>query len=78
MAYATVAEGDFTYYSYWTSSNISDGNGGTYSDGYSSGASEGDLISSGTYYDLILNVYMDYQVYYDGEGGSYVDRNQTP
>lgn len=71
----TQAEGDFTYSSGWSSSNIANGNGETYSDGSSWSANFADTIASGTYYDYGLAYEVFYAVYYDGSGGYWVSQN---
>lgn len=78
MSYAVMAEGDFTYANGWSSTAVSDGSGGTFPDSYSWSATAGDLISSGTYLDPLLSINIDYNVYYDGEGGYYVVQYPTP
>ena len=71
----TQAEGDFTYSSGWSSSNIADGAGGTYPGGSSWSANYGDLIASGTYYDNGLAYDVYYEVFADGMGGYWVGQN---
>lgn len=70
----TVSEGDVTYASGWSSSNIADGSGGTYSDGGGWSLNYGDLIASGTYYDGYYGQDFYYEVYYDGMGGYWVSQ----
>jgi hypothetical protein len=67
--------GDFTYSSWWSTTDQADGSGGTSpaSGGYS--ASYGDTIASGTYYDNGLAYEVQYYVYYDGAGGYYINRS---
>jgi hypothetical protein len=72
------AEGDFTYSSGWSSSAVSDGAGGTFSDGYSWSATFGDLIANGQYFDALLGQYWDYYIYYDGGSGYYAVQYPTP
>ena len=72
----TQASGNYNYANGWSSSSISDGSGGTFSDGYSWSATSGDLIANGTYYDANYGQDWYYYVYYDGMGGFYT--NQYP
>lgn len=70
----TMAEGDVTYATGWSSSSIADGSGGTYSDGGGWSLNYGDLIASGTYYDGYYGQDFYYEVYYDGMGGYWVSQ----
>lgn len=70
----TVAEGDTTYATSWSSSAIADGSGGTYSDSAAWSLNSGDEIAYGTYYDGYYGMDYYYIVYYDGMGGYYTSQ----
>ena len=67
-----IADGDFTYYS-WYNGDKADGMGGINPDGGSWQAMNGEVFSSGTFFDPCASTYYNYDVCSDGGSGYYIN-----